>query len=189
MAELHRMKGDLPRPSRLSRGPELPRGGEGWGSRGFLLTPSVCSSALRLSQPGQGWAASAPAEARGQRAGGWFPVSGWGSHAGLTGPPCIGHPARWGSRPGLSISSERLNLGPRPPLPLPVSRHSPEKTGWPSLAHLPSTSSLDPAPPGPKTKQRQHEGVHSHRPPSGPGGSVSGLSVLSPGPPSAQRPQ
>lgn len=116
-------------------------------------------------------------------------MSGQGSHAGLTGPPCTGHPAWWGSRPGLSISSERLDLAPRPPLPLPVSRHSPEKTGWPSLAHLPSTSSLDPAPPGPKTEQRQHEGGHSHRPPSGPGGSVSGLSVPSPGPPSAQQPQ
>lgn len=54
---------------------------------------------------------------RGQRVGGRFPVSGRGSHAGLTGPPCIGHPAWWGSRPGLSISSEWRNLAPRPPYP------------------------------------------------------------------------
>ena len=67
------------------------------------------------------------------------------------------------------------------PPPLRVSRRSPERTGWPSLAHLPHQAS-------PKTEQ-QHDVGHGHRPPSGGPGSMSGPPAPSPGPPSGQWPQ
>lgn len=68
-------------------------------------------------------------------------------------PGLVGKPTR-------SVHSQRVaGSGPQAPPPLPVSRHSPERTGWPSLAPRPHTSSVDPAPPGqPKARAATRRG-------------------------------
>ena len=133
------------------------RGSERWGEpQAFLLSPIhllFCPN-TQPTRPGLG-----VRTARGQQPGELFSALGRSSHAGSHGP-ILREPNGRVEKLTWSVHFQQtLKSSPRGPwawsdlpqppglsLPLPASRRSLEKTGWPSLAHLPSTSSPAPRP-------------------------------------------